>query len=58
MVCDDELRMTVHGRRTPHDALELVKYALDGVGKIFREGSEFCQAGVLLTGLVPAGKVQ
>ena len=40
------------------DTLELVRYALDGVRNIYRQGYEFYKAGVLLTGLVPAENVQ
>ena len=43
----------------PSDATdELIECALAGVAQIFRQGFRFKKAGVVLTGLVPAGQVQ
>jgi DNA polymerase V len=40
------------------DTSELIRYAIEGVGKIYRPGCRFKKAGVMLQELVPAGRVQ
>lgn len=43
----------------PTDATsELIRHALQAVERIFREGYAYSKAGVMLTGLLPAGQVQ
>ena len=37
---------------------DLLRYALPGVERIFREGYRYKKAGVMLTALVPASQVQ
>jgi DNA polymerase V len=40
------------------DTAELIRYALQGVEQIFREGYHYQKAGVILTALVPAHQIQ
>jgi DNA polymerase V len=40
------------------DTAELIRYALQGVEQIYREGYRYKKAGVILTALVPAHQVQ
>jgi DNA polymerase V len=40
------------------DTAELIRYALQGVEQIYREGYRYQKAGVILTALVPAKQVQ
>ena len=37
---------------------ELIRYGLQGIRKIFRDGYEYKKAGVMLTGLVPVHQIQ
>lgn len=37
---------------------EIIKYALEGLNHIFREGYQYKKAGVILTGIIPAIAVQ
>jgi len=39
------------------NAQELLRHALEALGRIFRRGFEYRRAGVLLSGLVPAGEL-
>jgi DNA polymerase V len=41
-----------------NDTTELLRYALRGIEQLFREGYRYKKAGVMLTGLVPAHRVQ
>jgi DNA polymerase V len=41
-----------------NDTAELLAYALQGIGRIFREGYRYKKSGVLLTNLVPAHQIQ
>ena len=40
------------------DTAELIRYALQGIEQIFREGYRYQKAGVVLTALVPAHQIQ
>jgi DNA polymerase V len=40
------------------DTAELIRYALQGIEQLFREGYRYQKAGVILTALVPAHQVQ
>src|SRR5215471_19319915 len=40
------------------DTAELIRYALQGVEQLFREGYRYQKAGVILTALVPAHQIQ
>jgi DNA polymerase V len=37
---------------------DLLRYALEGAGRIYRDGYRYKKAGVMLTALVPASQVQ
>jgi DNA polymerase V len=41
-----------------NDTAELLRYALRGIEQIFQEGYRYKKAGVMLTGLVPAHRIQ
>lgn len=40
------------------DTVELIRYALQGIEQLFRHGSRYKKAGVILTELVPAPQIQ
>lgn len=40
------------------DTAELIRYALQGIAQLFREGSRYKKAGVMVTELVPAQHIQ
>jgi DNA polymerase V len=40
------------------DTAELIRYALQGIAQLFREGYRYKKAGVIVTELVPAQQIQ
>ncbi len=48
------LKLPVGTDATP----ELIRHALQGIRKIYREGYQYKKAGVMLTGLIPASQIQ
>jgi DNA polymerase V len=49
---------TVELRPQSNDAFEILHYAVDAARRIWRDGYSYSKAGVILTGLVPADRVQ